>query len=94
MPLCVTAHVHLLDVDSYDRKSVFLVMLSLCLPQVSESVTLYKQCVHDARLQQDELVKAKERIISHIRKLICQGDNVLKEVGLKSGHLQDYMTAD
>uniref|UniRef100_A0A667XY99 GMIP/FCHO2-like FCH domain-containing protein n=1 Tax=Myripristis murdjan TaxID=586833 RepID=A0A667XY99_9TELE len=54
-----------------------------------KSEMLYKQCVHDARLQQDELVKAKERIISHIRKLICQGDNVLKEVGLKSGTLLD-----
>uniref|UniRef100_A0A4W6FQP9 F-BAR domain-containing protein n=1 Tax=Lates calcarifer TaxID=8187 RepID=A0A4W6FQP9_LATCA len=44
---------------------------------------LYKQCVHDARIHQDGLVRVKERIISHIRKLICQGDTVLKEVGMK-----------
>lgn len=43
----------------------------------------YRQCLSDAKIQQDELVKVKERIISHIRKLICQGDTVLKEVGMK-----------
>lgn len=49
-----------------------------------ETELLYKQCVNDAKIHQDELVKVKERIISHIRKLICQGDTVLKEVGMKS----------
>lgn len=57
---------------------------SLCLLKVMETEILYKQCVTDARIHQDELVKVKERIISHIRKLICQGDTVLKEVGMKS----------
>lgn len=47
-----------------------------------EAELLYKQCVSDAKIHQDELVKVKERIISHIRKLICQGDTVLKEVGM------------
>lgn len=46
-----------------------------------EAELQYRQCLNDAKIQQDELVKVKERIISHIRKLICQGDTVLKEVG-------------
>lgn len=48
-----------------------------------EAELQYRQCLSDARIQQDELVKVKERIISHMRKLICQGDTVLKEVGMK-----------
>ncbi|KAI5087059.1 GEM-interacting protein isoform X2, partial [Silurus meridionalis] len=41
---------------------------------------IYKQCVSEAKAHQDELEKVKERIIVHTRKLICQGDTVLKEV--------------
>uniref|UniRef100_A0A8C5H5D9 GEM interacting protein n=1 Tax=Gouania willdenowi TaxID=441366 RepID=A0A8C5H5D9_GOUWI len=52
--------------------------------KVIEAEVLYKQCITDTKIHQDELVKVKERIISHIRKLICQGDTVLKEVGMKS----------
>lgn len=48
-----------------------------------EAELQYRQCLSDAKFQQDELVKVKERIISHIRKLICQGDTVLKEVGVQ-----------
>ena len=48
-----------------------------------EAELLYRQCVNDAKIHQEELVKVKERIISHIRKLICQGDTVLKEVGMR-----------
>lgn len=48
-----------------------------------EAELQYRQCLNDARIQQDELVKVKERIVSHIRKLICQGDTVLKEVGVR-----------
>lgn len=55
----------------------------LCLHQVMEAEFLYKNCVKDAKIHQDVLVKVKEKIISHIRKLICQGDTVLKEVGMK-----------
>lgn len=55
----------------------------MCLLQVTEAELQYRQCLSDAKIQQDELVKVKERIISHIRKLICQGDTVLKEVGVK-----------
>lgn len=42
----------------------------------------YRYCLSDAKIQQDELVKVKERIISHLRKLIFQGDTVLKEVSV------------
>lgn len=48
-----------------------------------EAELLYRQCITDAKSHQEELVKVKERIISHTRKLICQGDTVLKEVGVK-----------
>ncbi|XP_017310552.1 GEM-interacting protein [Ictalurus punctatus] len=48
--------------------------------KVSEAELLYRQCVSDAKGHQEELEKVKERIIVHTRKLICQGDNVLKEV--------------
>lgn len=50
------------------------------LRQVSEAELLYKQCVSDAKAHQDDLERVKEMIITHTRKLICQGDTVLKEV--------------
>lgn len=55
---------------------------SFCFLKVFEAEHAYKQCVSDAKIHQDELVRVKERIISHIRKLIFQGDTVLKEVGI------------
>ncbi|KAM9494040.1 GEM-interacting protein [Clarias gariepinus] len=48
--------------------------------KVSEAELLYKQCVSDAKAHQDDLERVKEMIITHTRKLICQGDTVLKEV--------------
>lgn len=50
---------------------------------MTEAELQYRQCLNDAKIQQDLLVKVKERIISHIRKLICQGDTVLKEVSVQ-----------
>lgn len=67
-----------------DCKAALRSSLSSRLLKVTEAELLYKQCVSDAKIHQDELVRVKERIISHIRKLICQGDTVLKEVGIKS----------
>lgn len=55
----------------------------MCFHQMTEAELQYRQCLNDARIQQDEQVKVKERIVSHIRKLICQGDTVLKEVGVR-----------
>ncbi|XP_056143814.1 GEM-interacting protein isoform X2 [Lampris incognitus] len=60
--------------------------------KVIESEMLYRQCVCDARTHQDDLVKVKERIISHIRKLICQGDTVLKEVTVNMFYYQRQQT--
>lgn len=57
--------------------------LFFCFVQVLEAELQYRQCLNDAKIQQNELVKVKEKIICHIRKLICQGDFVLKEVGMK-----------
>lgn len=45
--------------------------------QVQEAEALYKMCISDANFRQQELEKVRARIISHIRKLIYQGDEVL-----------------
>ncbi|XP_013880185.1 GEM-interacting protein isoform X3 [Austrofundulus limnaeus] len=60
--------------------------------KVTETELLYRQCVSDANIHQDELVKVKERIISHIRKLICQGDTVLKEATVNMFFYQRQQT--
>ncbi|XP_029292722.1 GEM-interacting protein isoform X2 [Cottoperca gobio] len=60
--------------------------------KVLEAELLYRQCVSDAKIHQDELVKVKERIISHIRKLICQGDTVLKEATVNMFYFQRQQT--
>ncbi|KAM4535585.1 GEM-interacting protein isoform 1-T1 [Fundulus diaphanus] len=60
--------------------------------KVSETELWYRQSVSDAKFTQDELVKAKERIITHIRKLICQGDNLLKEVTVNMFYYQRQQT--
>ncbi|XP_034046437.1 GEM-interacting protein [Thalassophryne amazonica] len=60
--------------------------------KVIEAEGLYKHCVNDAKVHQDNLVKVKERIISHIRKLICQGDTVLKEATVNMFYYQRQQT--
>ncbi|XP_030645589.1 GEM-interacting protein [Chanos chanos] len=60
--------------------------------KVTEAEALYRQCAHDANIHQDELLKVKERIIVHIRKLICQGDNVLKEATVNMFFYQRQQT--
>ncbi|XP_037112626.1 GEM-interacting protein [Syngnathus acus] len=60
--------------------------------KVMESELLYRQCVLDAQIHQDGLVKVKERIISHTRKLICQGDTVLKQVTVNMFYYQRQQT--
>ncbi|XP_061838023.2 GEM-interacting protein [Nerophis lumbriciformis] len=62
--------------------------------KVAEAELLYKQCVHDARIHQDELIKVKERIISHVRKIICQGDTVLKQVTVNMFYYQRLQTEE
>ncbi|XP_061907208.1 GEM-interacting protein-like [Entelurus aequoreus] len=62
--------------------------------KVAEAELLYKQCVHDARIHQDELIRVKERIISHVRKIICQGDTVLKQVTVNMFYYQRLQTEE
>ncbi|KAJ8373191.1 hypothetical protein AAFF_G00270240 [Aldrovandia affinis] len=62
------------------------------LTKVREAETQYRQCVCDANIHQDELKKVKERIIAHIRKLICAGDTVLKEVTVNMFYYQRQQT--
>ncbi|XP_073509925.1 GEM-interacting protein isoform X1 [Phyllobates terribilis] len=45
-----------------------------------EAEVMYKSCVTEANVRSDQQEKVRQRIISHIRKLINQGDQVMKEV--------------
>ncbi|NXG67941.1 GMIP protein, partial [Baryphthengus martii] len=51
--------------------------------QVQESEASYKMCIGDANFRRQELEKVRARIVSHIRKLIYQGDEVLTRVTLR-----------
>uniref|UniRef100_A0A671R4Q2 GEM interacting protein n=1 Tax=Sinocyclocheilus anshuiensis TaxID=1608454 RepID=A0A671R4Q2_9TELE len=53
---------------------------------------LYRQCVCEANNHQKELEKVKRKIIVHIRKLICQGDTVLKEATVNMFYYQRQQT--
>lgn len=41
---------------------------------------LYHACVREANARQQDLEAAKQRIVSHVRKLVLQGDEVLRRV--------------
>ncbi|KFO90427.1 GEM-interacting protein, partial [Buceros rhinoceros silvestris] len=43
----------------------------------------YKACIGDANFRRQELEKVRARIVSHIRKLVYQGDEVLTRVTLR-----------
>uniref|UniRef100_W5MPQ8 GEM interacting protein n=1 Tax=Lepisosteus oculatus TaxID=7918 RepID=W5MPQ8_LEPOC len=60
--------------------------------KVQEAEIMYRSCVNDATQRQLELDKTKERIIVHTRKLICQGDFVLKENTINMFYYQRQMT--
>ncbi|NXF39745.1 GMIP protein, partial [Nyctibius bracteatus] len=51
--------------------------------KVQEAEALYKTCIGDANFRRQELEKVRARIVSHIRKLIYQGDEVLTWVTLR-----------
>ncbi|CAI5764972.1 GEM-interacting protein isoform X1 [Podarcis lilfordi] len=51
--------------------------------KVQELEVVYRSCVYDANIHRQELEKVRERIISHIRKLVYQGDEVLRRVTLR-----------
>lgn len=48
--------------------------------QAQEAEVLYHACVREANARQQELEAAKQRIVSHVRKLVLQGDEVLRRV--------------
>ncbi|XP_067277837.1 GEM-interacting protein [Pseudorasbora parva] len=60
--------------------------------KVTEAEMLYRQCVCEANNHQKELEKVKQKIIVHIRKLICQGDTVLKEATVNMFYYQRQQT--
>ncbi|XP_011949974.1 PREDICTED: GEM-interacting protein isoform X1 [Cercocebus atys] len=47
-----------------------------------EAEALYQACVREANARQQDLEIAKQRIVSHVRKLVFQGDEVLRRVTL------------
>ncbi|XP_064899944.1 GEM-interacting protein [Columba livia] len=51
--------------------------------KVQEAEALYKTCIGDANFRRQELEKVRARIVSHVRKLIYQGDEVLTWVTLR-----------
>ncbi|OXB69824.1 UNVERIFIED_CONTAM: hypothetical protein H355_000141 [Colinus virginianus] len=51
--------------------------------KVQETEALYKMCINDANFRRQELEKVRARIVSHIRKLIYQGDEMLTWVTLR-----------
>ncbi|KAM6216861.1 LOW QUALITY PROTEIN: GEM-interacting protein [Rhynchocyon petersi] len=50
--------------------------------KVQEAEALYLACVREANVKQQDLEATKQRIVSHVRKLMLQGDEVLKRVTL------------
>ncbi|NXM65616.1 GMIP protein, partial [Serilophus lunatus] len=51
--------------------------------KAQEAEALYRSSLADANSRRQELEKARARIVSHIRKLLCQGDQVLAWVTLR-----------
>ncbi|XP_058023472.1 GEM-interacting protein isoform X3 [Ahaetulla prasina] len=56
--------------------------------KVQESEVTYRSCVSESNNRRLELKKVRERIISHIRKLMYQGDEMLVRVSLRMFKLQ------
>ncbi|EAW84838.1 GEM interacting protein, isoform CRA_a, partial [Homo sapiens] len=50
--------------------------------KAQEAEALYQACVREANARQQDLEIAKQRIVSHVRKLVFQGDEVLRRVTL------------
>ncbi|XP_036097002.1 GEM-interacting protein isoform X2 [Molossus molossus] len=50
--------------------------------KVQEAEALYQACISDAKAKQQDLEATKLRIVSHIRKLVLQGDEVMRRVTL------------
>ncbi|KAL1773259.1 GEM-interacting protein isoform X1 [Sigmodon hispidus] len=50
--------------------------------KAQEAEALYQACVREANTRQQDLETTKRRIVSHVRKLVLQGDEVLRRVTL------------
>ncbi|XP_036306368.1 GEM-interacting protein isoform X2 [Pipistrellus kuhlii] len=50
--------------------------------KAQEAEALYQACVREANARQQDLEATKQRIVSHIRKLVLQGDEVMRRVTL------------
>ncbi|XP_008567967.1 PREDICTED: GEM-interacting protein isoform X1 [Galeopterus variegatus] len=48
--------------------------------KAQEAEALYQACIREANARQQDLEAAKQRIVSHVRKLVLQGDEVLRRV--------------
>ncbi|KAK2087826.1 hypothetical protein P7K49_033733 [Saguinus oedipus] len=46
--------------------------------KVQEAEVLYYACIREANARQQDLETAKQRIVSHVRKLVFQGDELLR----------------
>lgn len=51
-----------------------------CFLQAQEAEALYQACVREANARQQDLEATKQRIVSHVRKLVLQGDEVMRRV--------------
>ncbi|XP_039628331.1 GEM-interacting protein isoform X1 [Polypterus senegalus] len=60
--------------------------------KAQEAEANYRACVSEANSRQQDLEKVKEKIVVHLRKLIFQGDTVLKEVSVNLFHYQRQQT--
>nr|XP_045010250.1 GEM-interacting protein isoform X2 [Jaculus jaculus] len=50
--------------------------------KAQEAEALYQACIREANARQQDLETTKQRIVSHVRKLVLQGDEVLRQVTL------------
>ncbi|CAO2612650.1 GEM-interacting protein [Lemmus lemmus] len=50
--------------------------------KAQEAEALYQACIREANTRQQDLETTKRRIVSHVRKLVLQGDEVLRRVTL------------
>uniref|UniRef100_F7AS53 GEM interacting protein n=1 Tax=Ornithorhynchus anatinus TaxID=9258 RepID=F7AS53_ORNAN len=58
--------------------------------KVAESEAAYRTCVVEANVRKQHLEDARKRIVSHVRKLVLQGDEVLKRATMSLFRLREH----
>ncbi|XP_038627010.1 GEM-interacting protein isoform X1 [Tachyglossus aculeatus] len=58
--------------------------------KVAESEAVYRTCVVEANCRKQHLENARKRIVSHVRKLVLQGDEVLKRATMNLFGLREH----